>query len=84
MQTPYKWMKLQDAASENGNGTVLEITSSPDGSGRALGVQIVGTFTATINFEATIDGSTWVAFLGRPGGSTDPTDDASSASQAGI
>lgn len=47
---------LQNAVSTNGNGTVV-----PTGGLPGVGLQIVGTFSATVNFEATIDGSNWVA-----------------------
>lgn len=38
----------------------------------ALWVQITGTFTATLQFEATIDGATWFAVPGYPAASSTP------------
>ena len=47
---------LQAAAEANGNGTPINLSGIA-----ALAVQITGTFSATINFEATIDGTNWIA-----------------------
>jgi len=47
---------LQAAAVANGNGTVADVAGLT-----WLGIQIVGITTATINFETSLDGSTWVA-----------------------
>jgi len=47
---------LQDAVSATGNGTAI------DASGFTfVGLQITGTFVATVTFEATIDQTNWVA-----------------------
>lgn len=51
--------KLQDAAGADGNGDTLDCR----GWG-AVGAQVTGTFVATVNFEGTIDGSTWVGIEG--------------------
>lgn len=64
MGTPYQHVVLQNAAGANGNGTELEVSNLNDGSGQVLGLQITGTFTATVNFEGTIDGSNWSAVEG--------------------
>jgi hypothetical protein len=45
---------LQAAAVANGNGTQLDCGGLSN-----IGVQVTGITTATVNFEATIDGSTW-------------------------
>lgn len=51
-------LALQAAAGANGNGAHWDV------SGLEFAVfQVLGITTATINFEATLDGSTWVAVL---------------------
>lgn len=40
------------------NGQILEINVDQDG---AVGVQIAGTWTGTVQFEVTVDGQNWVA-----------------------
>lgn len=47
---------FQTAAEANGNGTALNVRGLA-----GVGVQVEGVTTATINFEGTIDGSTWYA-----------------------
>src|SRR3990172_8782432 len=47
---------LQDAAGANGNGNALNI-----GDYAAVALQITGTFGATVNFEANLDSSNYVA-----------------------
>lgn len=52
---------FQSASGANGNGTVLNL----DGKYSSLLVQVVGaTWTGTINFEATQDGTNYVAVQG--------------------
>lgn len=52
---------LQSAAVAQGNGTPLDVT------GLAwVVVQVVGITTATITWEATIDGSTWAGVRATP------------------
>lgn len=46
-----------------------------------VAVQLAGTFSGTITFEATVDGANWVAINGMPVASTTP---ASTATAAGI
>lgn len=54
---------LQSAAVATGNGTAANVA------GRSrIGVQVTGITTATITFEATIDGSNWVALAMSPAG----------------
>lgn len=48
-------VKLQDAATANGNGVIMSLQAFD-----SVILQITGTFNATIYFEATVDGSTWV------------------------
>lgn len=50
---------LQNAVSANANGTTLTVR----GYGGAI-AQISGTFTATVTWEAQLDGTNWVAVLG--------------------
>lgn len=51
---------MQSGAVATGNGT----TFSAGGHGyNTLGMQVVGITTATITFEATIDGTNWVSLL---------------------
>lgn len=52
---------LHNAASATADGEVLECTNGEEGNYGLVSVQITGTFTATITFEGTVDGSTWVA-----------------------
>lgn len=47
---------LQNAAAATGNGDQISVKGW-DG----IAVQVTGTFTATITFEGTLDGSTWVS-----------------------
>jgi len=48
---------MQNAAAATGNGTVLPM----DGA-KAAAFQVTGTFTATITFEATVNGVDWVTY----------------------
>lgn len=47
---------LQDAAGADGNGTAFDVK----GAARVT-VQVSGTFSATVNFEGTIDDTNWFA-----------------------
>lgn len=47
---------LQDAAAATGDGTPLKCRGHA-----VVTVQVTGTFTATVTFEATLDGTNWVA-----------------------
>lgn len=49
---------MQTGATATGNGTPLCCTGHTTAS-----MQVSGTFTGTVTFEATINGSTWVAIL---------------------
>ena len=53
--------RLQYAASATGNGTTLDVAGLA-----TVAFQVLGTFTATVTFEATIDGATWVALQAFP------------------
>jgi len=60
MGKPYtQSLALQSAAAATGNGTAMDVSGYS-----ALAVQVTGTFVATITFEGTVDGSTWVAIQG--------------------
>ena len=52
---------MQNAATATGNGTSIECTGGTRGAMTVLTLQVTGITTATITFEATIDGSNWVA-----------------------
>jgi len=67
---------LQNAATATGNGTTM-----PSSAMGAVSVQITGTFSATVTFEGTMDGSTWVALM-----ATNANDDAraTTATAAGV
>lgn len=54
---------MQNAAVATGNGTAVVCTRAQQGSASILAMQIQGITTATVTFEATIDGSNWVAVL---------------------
>lgn len=51
-------VRMQSAAAATGNGQDLD-TSNLGGAS----IQLSGTFTATVTFEGTTDGSNWVAVL---------------------
>lgn len=51
---------MQNAAAAEGNGTVLDVTTSAGGL-CTLVCQVSGTFSGTITWEATVDGTNWVA-----------------------
>ena len=69
---------LQDAAAATDNGTVLDVL----GFGTAA-LQVSGTFSATVTFESTVDGTNWVAILGHNAG-TGSLSPLSVATAAGI
>jgi hypothetical protein len=54
---------MQNAATATGNGTAMDITAATRGAMSVLAMQVTGITTATITFEATIDGSNWVSIL---------------------
>lgn len=49
-----KTLALQTAATANGNGTDIDIKGFT-----TTVIQVAGTFTATVNFEASVDGLNW-------------------------
>lgn len=51
---------FQSAAGANGNGMVAEL----DGRYASLCLQVAGTFTATVTFEASQDGTNYIAVQG--------------------
>jgi hypothetical protein len=67
---------MQNAVSATGNGTTLDTT----GYGVAI-IDIKGTFSATVNFEASMDGTNWYAISATVLGSGDIT---TSTATAGI
>lgn len=56
----FKYEVLQDAAGATGAGSSIQ-TLDPDGDGahESLVLQLTGTFTATVTFQATVDGTNW-------------------------
>jgi len=56
----YKVVVMQSAAVATGDGTAADCTNI-NGAYTALTMQVTGITTATITFEATIDGTNWVA-----------------------
>jgi hypothetical protein len=52
---------LQTAAVATGNGTPMDVSGF-----RWLGIQVVGITSATITWEATIDGTNWFGILASP------------------
>lgn len=72
---------MQNAATATGNGTAINTASlTTNAMFGAVGFQVTGTFSATITFEVTFDGSTWVSVM-----ATNLTDDtrATTATAAG-
>lgn len=56
----YQYVTLQNAVSASGNGTALTVTSGEEGGYATCSFQVSGTFSATVDFEATVDGTNWV------------------------
>lgn len=52
---------FQTAAVATGNGTVVDVSNFD-----VIGIQVVGITTATITWEASIDGTNWVGILVAP------------------
>lgn len=52
---------LHDAAAATGNGVSVPCVSNQEGFKTAVGIQVSGTFSATITFEGSVDGANWVA-----------------------
>lgn len=65
-QTTPSVITMQDAATATGNGTSLIVgvsSAAPGANLGAVGIQITGTFSATVTFEATTDGTNWTAVM---------------------
>lgn len=65
-QTTPQVITMQDAATGTGNGTALVVavsSAAPGANLGAVGIQITGTFSATVTFEATTDGTNWTAVM---------------------
>ena len=65
-QTTPSVVTMQNAATATGNGTAIVVgvsAANPGANLGAVGVQIVGTFSATITFEATTDGTNWTPVM---------------------
>lgn len=57
----YKYEIMQNAAAATADGTVLYANDAESGAYAVVAFQVTGTWTGTISFEATVDGSNWVA-----------------------
>jgi hypothetical protein len=57
----YSIVKLQTAAVATGNGTAVSTLTASGGAFSTLTCQVTGITTATITWEGTVDGATWVA-----------------------
>lgn len=56
---------MQNAATANGNGVaIVPSDMTTNAMFGAVGIQITGTFSATVNFEVTFDGTNWVPVMG--------------------
>ena len=60
MRSSPKYEEMQVAATANSNGRSMIVTDDADGSYSVWAVHVTGTFDATVNFEGTLDGTTWV------------------------
>ena len=61
----FKQVVMQSAAAATGNGTAIDTTDAI-GCYSTLALQVKGITTATVSFEATIDGTNWVALRMTP------------------
>ena len=61
-----KFEIMQDAAGETMDGRSMIVTDDADGSYAVWAVQLSGTFSATVTFEGTVNGSTWIAIEMKP------------------
>ena len=59
----YQYVVMQSAAVATGNGTAITCFQADLGAYLSVTLQIQGITSATITFEATIDGTNWVAVL---------------------
>lgn len=69
MNTPggfYLTKTLQDAAAATGDGQSLTLVGDAYGGLETVAIQLSGTFTATVTFEATVDGTNWIALRVTP------------------
>lgn len=57
----YKRVVMQSSAVATGNGTSVDCTDVDSGALTTVTAQVTGITTATITWEATIDGTNWVA-----------------------
>lgn len=59
-EATHAYVVLQSGAITNGNGTAVAPINAPDAYDE-LTVQLTGQISATVNWEATVDGSNWIA-----------------------
>lgn len=78
---PVPVVEAQSGPRRGGSLTAADVSVALEVRGYArAGIQLTGTFTGTVTFEATIDGNTWVAFNMTPSNSGT---DASTSTAAG-
>ena len=61
MRNPVKSIIMQSSAVATGNGTAIVTSGGSDGGFTTLTCQVKGITSATITWEATCDGTNWVA-----------------------
>lgn len=57
----YQLVVMQNAAAATGNGVEVVCVGAENGAMSAITMQLSGTFAATVTFEATVNGSNWIA-----------------------
>lgn len=57
----YQLVVMQNAVAATANGTAVDCTTASGGGHTTLTMQVRGITSATITFEATVDGTNWVA-----------------------
>ncbi len=57
----YQMQPMQAAAAATGAGTVIETTHPDNGPMTDVVCQVAGTFVGTVQFEATINNTNWIA-----------------------
>lgn len=61
MHQQLKYVFCHNAASATANGTALDVTEAQDLAFDVAAFQLSGTYSATVTFEGTVDGSNWVS-----------------------
>lgn len=66
MLTPggqYKYITMLDAVGATGAGDAMEVIEEQVGGLSVVGIQLTGTWSATVTFQASIDGTNYVSIL---------------------